>query len=986
MSSTNKWSSLQDLLKHRACESRHESPGRITLYSLGDATSPTEITYNNLYHQAKSLSLQLTDSSLVESSKPVIIHLDDPYNTILYFWAVLLSCGVPVVSSPHSLSNIDEQRVQHLEHLADLLESPVVITRKDLLHQFESINFRYADQNNSTRILRIHTIESIQDPTFGFTNNRSRSDASQCRSEDYTPFEASPENLACLMLTSGSTGNSKAVRLTHAQIMAAVRGKSEVRHLGSDESGKPGTFLNWIGLDHVASLVEIHIQALYLNADQVHVHAADVVSSPEAFLELCSRHGVARTFAPNFFLASLVSCLKEKDAPEKSWDLSNLRMIASGGEANDVETCRAVGGVLARYGAKVENNIVVPGFGMTETCAGAIFNAECPGYDISRGYKLASVGRCMPGIEMRITRVAPSSHTGLGEGEDLAPLGEIGNLEVRGEVVFQGYYRNPVATAEAFSADGWFKTGDRGFIDDQGNLCLAGRAQDVVNVNGVKIVAADLQAAVETTIARYGLKDIVTRVVCFATRRDDAPTEQVAVAYMTSSWPLDGSDMADIKDAISQGCALAHAGCGRPLVFAIGEKSKGLVPMSTLGKISGAKMRSLFEAGVFEDDIELSRRTIEEWKQKRVVRRSESADEIISDSQALLRLDVAETRNLEVGLVRLDASFFDLGFTSMDIIRLKHRIDKRTRISLPVIDIMKNPTVRSLASVLDNRNIHNLPAYDPIVTLKSTGSKSPLWLVHPGVGEVLVFIGLAKHMADDRPIHALRARGFEPDQPKFASITETVETYVKAIQRLQLRGPYVLAGYSYGTMLAFEIAKKLEDVKFLGSFNLPPHIKTRMRQLSWNMCLLHLAQFLGLIGEAGVSDETSSTTYPNQPKDHALARVIELSDESRLAELGLGPEALARWTDVAYGLQSMAVDYEPSGTVESIDLFHAEPLRVAASSREEWVNQHLSRWAEFCRTAPRFHSVGGAHYTMLGPEHVESFARTLQKALLDRGV
>ncbi|KAI0406756.1 hypothetical protein F4802DRAFT_612909 [Xylaria palmicola] len=152
-------------------------------------------------------------------------------------------------------------------------------------------------------------------------------------------------------------------------------------------------------------------------------------------------------------------------------------------------------------------------------------------------------------------------------------------------------------------------------------------------------------------------------------------------------------------------------------------------------------------------------------------------------------------------------------------------------------------------------------------------------------------------------------------------------------------------------MLAFETAKRLDSiegatgtaVQFLGNFNLPPHIKSRMRQLSWNMRLLHLAQFLGLTTESYV-EETEMSTFPTMPRNDALAQVIRAADVRRLEELGLQLEALERWADVAYGLQSMAVDYEPNGQVGGIDVFHALPLKAAASSREEWIGEHLSKW------------------------------------------
>lgn len=122
--------------------------------------------------------------------------------------------------------------------------------------------------------------------------------------------------------------------------------------------------------------------------------------------------------------------------------MSNLTLLASGGETNDIETCVAVSTLFERYGAPI--NVITPGFGMTETCARAIFSLDCPGYDVSRHHAAASVGKCMEGIEMRTTT---------SEGIEAAP-GEPGDMEVRGAVVSSGYYRNSAANSEAFSPDG----------------------------------------------------------------------------------------------------------------------------------------------------------------------------------------------------------------------------------------------------------------------------------------------------------------------------------------------------------------------------------------------------------------------------------------------------------------------------------------------------------------------------------------------------
>jgi thioesterase domain-containing protein len=191
-------------------------------------------------------------------------------------------------------------------------------------------------------------------------------------------------------------------------------------------------------------------------------------------------------------------------------------------------------------------------------------------------------------------------------------------------------------------------------------------------------------------------------------------------------------------------------------------------------------------------------------------------------------------------------------------------------------------------------------------------------------------------------------------------------------------------------MLAFEIAKRLEDdgavVRFLGSFNLPPHIKTRIRQLDWSTCLLNLAHFLDLLAEDVSESLVADRAWDGLTHAAAMQQVLEIADTPRLKELGLDRKALMRWVDVVHSLQSMAMDYDPSGKVDCIDVFHAIPLKAVSKSREEWLCEHLSRWADFVREPPRFHGVQGAHYTMIGPQYVKSFASTLMKALKARGL
>ncbi|EGD85645.2 hypothetical protein H113_06611 [Trichophyton rubrum MR1459] len=944
---------LQDILKAVAVLRK----GSIICYPLGNIAGYKEYSCVELYIQSSHCAQLLRTLPSFKHAAPILLHLDDHWNTIVWFWAILLANGVPVLSSPFSI--VDDHRLEQIRGLSKLLQSPICITTKDLLSVF----------GGTENLLKIHTTESLSLDEFQIGHPSPEISAAY-------PSYMGGQSLAMLMLTSGSTGNSKAVRLTHKQIISAITGKASVRPLPVD-----GPFMNWIDLNHVASLIEIHIQALWLGVDQIHVHAADIVSTPSVFLDLLSKHRVCRTFAPNFFLGALISSTKSKLSPplgERPWDLSNLQIVASGGEANDVTTCVAVSALFQNYGARPD--AITPGFGMTETCAGAIFNLTCPSYDVERGYAIASLGKCMEGIEMRVTI-----------GSRLAAIDECGDLEVRGDVVFSGYHRNAEATANAFPwGDGWFRTGDRARINSDGNLCLIGRKEELVNINGIKIVISDVVSLLERALGGR-----VNRFVVFSSRVTH--TDQITVCYIPTKWPHTAKEMDMVDALITQECLSGTF--ARPLVFSLRESSLSLLPISSLGKISPAKMSSLFAAGVFDQDVSLHKNHLKEYKDEK---QRGALQSVATEAETLIMVDFARTLNIDHTAISPETQVFELGFTSMDLIRLKRHLDTRLGITLPIVTIMKNPTARLLAAALasqasrDGREETKDTEYDPVVTLKSGGSKAPLWLFHPGVGEVLVFIGLAQHLADeDRPIYALRARGFERGQTHFASITETVDTYIHAIQKHQKRGPYALAGYSYGAMLAFETAKKLSSmeigttgnsVRFLGSFNLPPHIKWRMRQLCWNMCLLHLTQFLGITTDEYVEEMEQNPQFSHKSRHDAVEQILLAADRERMEELGLEDAALARWADVAFSLQSMAVDYEPSGQADSIDVFHAIPLKLAAPSREVWIKEHLSKWRDFSRTEPRFHAVGGAHYTMIGPDNVVGFASKLQKALAARGV
>ncbi|KAK0509642.1 hypothetical protein JMJ35_008036 [Cladonia borealis] len=587
--------------------------------------SGRRLSYRELRDQAQSNAALLSQTLDFKQSRLVLLHFGDHLDNIVWFWSVVYADCTPVMSTPFT-DNV-EQRQKHIQHLHSLLKDPVCITSSTSLGDFSGqdtlkpiIVEGLLPRSSSEKPNRYISTSAVNDP-------------------------------AIIMLTSGSSGNAKAVCLSHEQILAAIKGKASVVKLDTRTA-----FLNWIGLDHVAALIEIHLQAMYLGMDQVHVPAAAVIADPSSFLNIVSRHRVSRSFAPNFYLAKLRQSIESNDLGiEKDLDLSCLSYLASGGESNHTEMCSVVANLLHhKYGAP--ENVIIPGFGMTETCAGAIFNREFPFYDICNGLEFASLGKCMPGIHMRVTRAGVAT---------LAHPNEPGNLEVSGSVLFKRYYNNASATDDAFTADGWFKTGDQAIIDSAGYLKLIGRSKEVININGVKYLPHELETAIdEASIAGATL----SYTVCLSHRPKDSATERIHVFYLPTYLPEDIKARVETLDAIVSAVMLQTR--TRPYVLPLDRQA---LQKSTLGKISRAKIKTAFGRGDYAMSQTRNDELIHSFKQRQGLAQAEPSSEL----ERFLEREVCGVLNLSAEDIDIDDSIFSMGITSVDLIRLKRNIEKQ---------------------------------------------------------------------------------------------------------------------------------------------------------------------------------------------------------------------------------------------------------------------------------------------------------------------
>jgi acyl-CoA synthetase (AMP-forming)/AMP-acid ligase II len=174
--------------------------------------------------------------------------------------------------------------------------------------------------------------------------------------------------------------------------MQSLQGKS-LHH----KTAKQDVFLNWMGLDLVTNLTEIHLHALMLSAKQIHVPASVYLMIPPKFVKYLNIYKVSYKFAPNFFVGTLVRSLEEEQLLPSICNLAHLRVLI---EANVVDTCEKLSNILHRYRAP-HYVFIRPGYGMTETLGGLIYNVkDCPTYDIRHKLELANISEPIPGAQM----------------------------------------------------------------------------------------------------------------------------------------------------------------------------------------------------------------------------------------------------------------------------------------------------------------------------------------------------------------------------------------------------------------------------------------------------------------------------------------------------------------------------------------------------------------------------------------------------------
>ncbi len=274
------------------------------------------------------------------------------------------------------------------------------------------------------------------------------------------PVPVDGEDVVALPYSSGTTGLSKGVMLTHRNLVANLEQASAMVKVDQDE-----VLIAVLPFFHIYGMQVLMNLGLRVGASIVTMPRFDL----EQFLQLHEQYGVTRSFvAPPIVVAFAKHPLVDR------FDLSALRQVFSGAAPLSAELALEAG---ARLGCEV-----VQGYGMTELSP--VSHTTGPGM-----FKPGSVGVTSPSTETMI--VDPATGEALGYNQD-------GEVWVRGPQVMKGYLNNPEATALTIDAEGWLHTGDIGHIDEDGHLYVVDRLKELIKYKGFQVPPAELEALLLT--------------------------------------------------------------------------------------------------------------------------------------------------------------------------------------------------------------------------------------------------------------------------------------------------------------------------------------------------------------------------------------------------------------------------------------------------------------------------------------------------------
>jgi amino acid adenylation domain-containing protein len=700
-----------------------------------------------------------------------------------------------------------------------------------------------------------------------------------------------PEQVACVVFTSGSTGGPKGVEMRHGSVFALMHW---LRGPLSPAERESVLAASSVGFD--VTVAELFGTLSWGGAVML---VDDVLSPP------------ARPVRTACMVPSVAAELLRADRLP-----AGVRTLMIGGEPLSpllaAELHRRLPGVR-----------ILNLYGPTECTVYATCEEVAP--DAER----VTIGRATAGTRAYV----------LDDGMRPCGVGEPGELWLGGTGVARGYAGRPALTAERFVPDPFgaagarmYRTLDRARFRSDGALEYRGRGDAQVKVRGVRIEPGEVEAALR---AHPAIREAAVAV-------HPVGGAKQLVAYLVRADTADLPPPADLRAFLRERLLDAMV----PAAF---------VPVDALPRTASGKL------------------------DRRLLPAPDAAEAAPARGYAPPRdateAAIAEAWRDVLGVepVGIHDDFFELGGHSLLALRLLARVRDALRIDLPVAALLQGPTVAQMARAAAGRTSRVRP---PVVVLQGEGRARPLFVVHAGGGHLMCYHPLARLLAPDQPLYGLQARGLDDGLPPLEGTEAMAAYYLEGVRRAQPTGPYRLGGWSYGGMVAWEMARMIHadggQVELLAMIDtLRPEPRATP-----GLALDHAAVLRRVITDVFGWGGTASVTVD-------ALRPMEPEAQLEFAARRLGPRILpaerlpeiAALTRVRMANHNAAVDYEARPYAGRLTYIRSKGSGALTSADET-----VRYWG---RLADGFglHEVAGSHGTLLQHPHVSTLADALRQVI-----
>jgi fatty-acyl-CoA synthase len=446
------------------CSSRH--------LTAGTAADPVRLTWHEVHEQAKRMAGGLAARGVRSQGSVAVLATDAADIAPLVQAAWLSRAAVTMLQQPTPRTDLAVWLADTVRATL-MIKADVVVISEQFLDALDPL---------TAQGLTVCTVESLR-----------RADPIEFDMSDH----ATESDVALRQLTSGSTGMPKAVEISHGNVAANTVALRDAFELDIDTD----VMASWLPLSHDMGMIAFLCFPMQLGVEAVVVPPAEFLKRPLVWAELISTHRATITSGPNFAYSVLARVLQRAD-PD-TIDLSSLRIAVNGAEPIDHRDVTGFTAVGADFGLRPTAQ--TPAYGLAEATLvvsmasahdQAIIDqvsrqaiaetnrAQSVQDDSADVQHVVCVGLPVTGLDLRISR----------NGTALAPR-EIGAIELRGPMIAENYLTAhgvvPLAT------DGWFDSGDLGYLDEEGRLHVCGRTKDLIVLAGRNLYPHDIERAAE---------------------------------------------------------------------------------------------------------------------------------------------------------------------------------------------------------------------------------------------------------------------------------------------------------------------------------------------------------------------------------------------------------------------------------------------------------------------------------------------------------